>query len=251
MAMSFMMEGAKRGERGLYIAFEESKTQLLRNAESFSWPMEKYIKDGTIEIIAKPPEERPPEEYFKYVKDIVKERKIKRFVLDSLSSLERVYEADKFLELVVGLNTYLKSEEITSYFTNTTSALIGGGQISETHLSTLTDNIIILKYVEVEGEMKRAVSILKTRGSQHDKRLHEIIIDENGSRVGEPFIGYSGVMGGVAERVAGPPVDVSEQMKDIDVLRKKFLDKEITQDSYFKGMAEIKKQIYNIQQRGF
>jgi circadian clock protein KaiC len=251
MAMSFMLEGAKRGERGLYIAFEESTTQLLRNAESFGWPMKKYLKNGTIEIIAKPPEERPPEEYFKYVKDVVREKKIKRFVLDSLSSLERVYEADKFLELVVGLNTFLKSEEITSYFTNTTSALIGGGFISETHLSTLTDNIIMLKYVEVEGEMKRAVSILKTRGSQHDKRLHEMIIDEHGSHVGEPFIGYSGVMGGVAERVATPPIDVSEQMKDIDVLRKKFLDKEVTQKAYFDGMDRIKKQVQEIQKKGF
>jgi circadian clock protein KaiC len=125
--------------------------------------------------------------------------RIKRFVLDSLSGLERVYEADKFLEFVVGLNGLLKSEKVTSLFTNTTSTLLGGSLISETHLSTLTDNIVMLKYVEVEGDMKRAVSLLKTRGSQHDKLLREYMVTDQGVSVGEPFVGFSGIMGGADE----------------------------------------------------
>jgi circadian clock protein KaiC len=251
MAMSFMLEGAKKGQKGLYIAFEESITQLLRNAEAFGWPMERYVKNGTIEIIARPPEEKPAEEYYKYVKDIVKKKKIKRFVLDSLSGLERVYEPAKFLEFVIGLNGFLKEHEVTSYFTNTTSALLGGAQISETHLSTLTDNIIMLKYVEVEGNMKRAISLLKTRGSQHDKLLREYHIGDHGIVIGEPFVGFSGVMGGTAMRVVKPPVDMTDQMKTIDTLRKKFLEKKITQKEYFEKMEEIKKQVEKIQEEGF
>jgi circadian clock protein KaiC len=251
MAMSFILEGAKKGQKGLYIAFEESITQLLRNADAFGWPMEKYVKDGTIEIIARPPEEKPAEEYYKYVKDIVKRKKIKRFVLDSLSGLERVYEPAKFLEFVIGLNGFLKQHEVTSYFTNTTSALLGGAQISETHLSTLTDNIIMLKYVEVEGDMKRAISLLKTRGSQHDKLLRSYHIDDTGIHIGEPFVGFSGVMGGTAMRVVKPPVDITEQMKTIDTLRKKFLDKKITQKKYFAEMKKMKEEVDNIQKAGF
>jgi circadian clock protein KaiC len=251
MAMHFILEGAKQGEKGLYIAFEESKTQLLRNADSFGWPMREYLENGMIEIISKPPEERPAEEYFKYVKDIVNEKKVGRFVLDSLSGIERVYTPDKFLEFVIGLNSFLKEAKVTSYFTNTIGMLLGGAVISESHLSTLTDNIVLLKYVEIEGEMKRAINLLKTRGSQHDKRLHEFIIGDNGTTVGGAFSGFSGIMEGTAVRVVKPPVDVTEQTTKIDVLRKRFMDKEITEQEYFKGMEEIKKEIQEIQKKGF
>jgi circadian clock protein KaiC len=251
MAMHFILEGAKQGEKGLYIAFEESRTQLLRNADSFGWPMRKYLENGMIEIISKPPEERPAEEYFKYVKDIVNERKVKRFVLDSLSGIERVYTPDKFLEFVIGLNSFLKEAKVTSYFTNTIGMLLGGGVISESHLSTLTDNIVLLKYVEIEGEMLRAINLLKTRGSQHDKRLHGFQINKNGTIVGEAFAGFSGIMEGTAVRVVKPPVDVTEQITKIDLLRKKFMDKNITKEVYFKEMEEIKKEIQEIQEKGF
>jgi circadian clock protein KaiC len=251
MAMHFILEGAKRGQKGLYIAFEESTTQLLRNADAFGWPMRKYLKSGTIEIISKPPEERPAEEYFKYVKDIVTERNVKRFVLDSLSGIERVYAPDKFLEFVIGLNSFLKGAKVTSYFTNTIGMLLGGAVISESHLSTLTDNIVLLKYVEIEGEMKRAINLLKTRGSQHDKRLHEFLVSEHGIVVGDAFVGFSGLMEGTAVRVVRPPVDVTEQMVKIDMLRKKFLDKKISVKAYHSGMEKIKKEIQEVQRKGF
>jgi circadian clock protein KaiC len=251
MAMHFILEGAKKGHKGLYIAFEESKTQLLRNADSFGWPMRKYLENGMIEIISKPPEERPAEEYFKYVKDIVTARKVERFVLDSLSGIERVYTPDKFLEFVIGLNSFLKEAKVTSYFTNTIGMLLGGGVISESHLSTLTDNIVLLKYVEIEGEMLRAINLLKTRGSQHDKRLHGFYIDEKGTTVGEAFSGFSGIMEGTAVRVVKPPVDVTEQVTKIDLLRKRFMSKEISEKEYFKEMEEIKNEIQEIQKKGF
>jgi circadian clock protein KaiC len=251
MAMHFILEGADKGQKGLYIAFEESRTQLLRNADSFNWPMRKYLENGMIEIISKPPEERPAEEYFKYVKDIVNERKVERFVLDSLSGIERVYTPDKFLEFVIGLNSFLKEAKVTSYFTNTIGMLLGGGVISESHLSTLTDNIVLLKYVEIEGEMKRAINLLKTRGSQHDKRLHQFLIDDEGTKVGEAFAGFSGIMEGTAVRVIKPPVDIIEQTTKIDVLRKRLMDKQITEDEYFNEMKGIKKEIQEIQEKGF
>jgi circadian clock protein KaiC len=251
MAMHFILEGARQGEKGLYIAFEESKTQLLRNAKAFSWPLDEYVKDGTIEIIARPPEERPAEEYYKYVRDIVEAKKIKRFVLDSLSGIERIYQQDKFIEFVIGLNGFLKEHEVTSLLTNTSNTLLGSEAISESHLSTLTDNIVMLKYVEIEGDMKRAISLLKTRGSQHDKKLHEFMLEDKGIIVGEPFAGFTGIMGGTALRVTKPPVDITEQTTRIDVLRKNFMDKEITKDEYLAGMEEIKKEIQAIQKKGF
>lgn len=201
-AMQFILDGAKKGENGLYIAFEESEEQLFRNADSFGWPFRKYVKDGTIRLLCKYPEEMKSEEYYKFIKNVIAGLKVKRFVMDSISGLERIYKPGKFREFTVGLNAFLKSHGITSLLTNTTASLLDIQQITETHLSTLTDNIILLKYLEMEGQMKKIVDVLKCRGSDHDKRLREYNITSTGVQIGQPFVGFEGLMSGSARRIS-------------------------------------------------
>lgn len=142
------------------------------------------------------------EEYYKFIKNVIVGLKVKRFVIDSISGLERIYKPDKFREFTVGLNAFLKSHGITSLLTNTTASLLDIQQITETHLSTLTDNIILLKYIEIEGQMKRIVDVLKCRGSDHDKRLREYNITSTGVQIGQPFVGFEGLMSGSARKIS-------------------------------------------------
>jgi len=250
-SMSFIMEGAKKGEKGLLIAFEESDEQLYRNAESFGWDLRSAVKSGMVNLFTSIPEELKPEEHFKRIKDIVEETNIKRFVIDSLSALERIYVPDKFREFVIGLNAYLKSKEVTSLMTNTTASLLDVAQITETHLSTATDNIILLKYIEIDGQMKRALAVIKARGSDHDKVLREVFIDSRGMHLGEPFYGVEGLMGGSGRRVVMPPVDVTEHMKKIDTLRRNYVDGKIPQSKYEEQMSGLRKELEEIQKKGF
>jgi len=250
-SLSFIMEGAKKNEPGLYIAFEESDEQLYRNAESFGWDLRSAVKSGKIQMFTSIPEELKPEEHFKRVRDIIEESNIKRFVIDSLSALERIYSQEKFREFVIGLNAYLKGKEITTLMTNTTASLLDVSQITETHLSTATDNIILLKYIELDGSMKRSLSVVKARGSDHDKTLREITIDSTGMHLGEPFYGVEGLMGGSARRVVMPPVDVTEHMKKIDTLRRKYIDGGMTEAKYTKEMRALRSELEEIQKRGF
>ena len=131
----------------------------------------------------------------------MEEVEIKRFVLDSLSALERIYPPDKFREFTVGLTAYLKYMGVTSFLTNTTSSLLDVSQITETNLSTTTDNVILLKYVELEGQMKRALAIIKARGSDHEKRLYEVLINDRGMSIGNAFMGVENLMSGIARRL--------------------------------------------------
>ena len=200
--VSFIMAGALKGERGIYIAFEESDEQLYRNAESFGWDLRKFVENGLVRLFCAVPEELKSEEHFKRIRDILQQAQVKRFVLDSLSAMERIYPPDRFREFTIGLNTYLKGHKVTTLLTNTTTALLDVTQITETHLSTASDNIILLKYIELGGVMKRALAVIKARGSQHEKELRELIIDENGMSIGKPFSGYENLMAGSAKRVA-------------------------------------------------
>ncbi|MBU4347357.1 circadian clock protein KaiC, partial [Patescibacteria group bacterium] len=243
LGLHFILEGARKGEKGLLIAFEESDEQLFRNAESFGQDLRKYVKEGLVRLFTSVPEELKPEEHFKRIRDIIEEVSVKRFVIDSLSALERIYPPDRFREFTVGLNTYLKSQGVTSIMTNTTASLLDVSQITETHLSTATDNIIILKYIELEGQMKRALILVKSRGSDHDKSLHEVIIDSNGMAVGETFYGIENLMGGSAKRVIMPPVDITEHMKKIDKLRREYVEGKIKKEIYAKNMAKLSKEL--------
>ena len=250
-AMSFIMEGAKNNEKGLLIAFEESDEQLYRNAESFGWDLRSAVDKGSVRLFTSIPEELKPEEHFKRIRDIVEEAQVKRFVLDSLSALERIYSPDKFREFVIGLNAYLKGREVTSLLTNTTASLLDVSQITETHLSTATDNIILLKYIELDGQMKRAVTVIKSRGSDHDKLLRESIISSKGMQIGEPFYGIENLMSGSAKRAIMPPVDVTEHIKHIDHLRRDYIEGKIEKKDYEKKMVQLRKELEEIQKEGF
>jgi circadian clock protein KaiC len=249
--LHFILEGARRGEKGLLIAFEESDEQLFRNAESFGQDLRGYVKKGLVRLFTSVPEELKPEEHFKRIREIIEEVEVQRFVIDSLSALERIYPPDRFREFTVGLNTYLKSQGVTSLMTNTTASLLDVSQITETHLSTATDNIIILKYLELDGVMKRALIAIKSRGSDHDKALHEVIIDSNGMHVGEPFYGVENLMSGSAKRVVMPPVDVTKHIQKIDALRREYIEGKMKKEEYGKRMAQLRKELEVIQKKGF
>src|SRR5438876_791555 len=79
---------------------------------------------------------------------------------------------------------------------------MGGTSITETHISTLTDSIILLRYVEMFGEMKRGITVLKMRGSIHDKGIREFTIDPRGMHLGRRFRNVTGIL-------AGTPVHLS------------------------------------------
>jgi circadian clock protein KaiC len=122
--------------------------------------------------------------------------------LDSLSALERGGTIKAFREFVIGLTSFIKHQEITGLFTSTTASLMGGTSITESHISTLTDSIILLRYVEAFGEMKRSLTVLKMRGSLHDKEIREFTIDGSGMHMGRAFRNVTGIL-------AGSPVHIS------------------------------------------
>jgi circadian clock protein KaiC len=201
--LHFIMEGAKRKEQGLLVEFEESSDQLYRNAASFGWDLEKYVKSGVVKLLCLYPENLSIQQYYPLIRDLVLTNKTKRFAIDSLSAVKRITNEQRFLEFVIGLNAFLKMHEVTSVLTNTTSELLGVAEIAETHLSTAADNIIILKHVELAGHMHRLVSTLKQRGAARGKELMEFeICPEEGIRILESFKGVENLLSGSARIIA-------------------------------------------------
>jgi circadian clock protein KaiC len=202
----FLEGGAAAGERCLLLAFEESREQLFRNASGWGIDFEQMERDGLLRVMCEYPEVVGLEDWLVTIQQVVEEFKPARVALDSLSALERVGSAKAFREFVIGVTSFLKHQEVTGLFTSTTSSLLGGSSITETHISTLTDSIILLRYVEMFGEMKRGITVLKMRGSIHDKQIREFTIDQEGMHLGRPFHHVTGILAGTPVHIA--PSDV-------------------------------------------
>ncbi len=203
----FMAQGASNGERSLLFAFEESREQLFRNATGWAIDFERMENEGKLAVVCEYPESAGLEDHLIDMKKIIAEYKPTRIAVDSLSALERVSTLKSYREFVIGLTGFIKQQEITGLFTSTTPSLLGGTSITETHISTITDSIILLRYVEAYGEMRRGLTVLKMRGSMHDKDIREFTIDGQGIHIGKPFRNISGILSGTPTFVVQSELD--------------------------------------------
>ncbi len=201
MSTTFVDSGCNNKEKCIMFAYEESKDQLVRNGLSWGVDLRKHMKSGLLRIFCRYPESMSPEEHLLFIKDQLEEFKPNRVTIDSLSAMERVLSVNSFREFVISLTSYIKLKEIAGLFTSTTKTLLGGESITETHISTLTDAIVVLRYVEMHGEMRRGITIIKMRGSNHEKEIREYVISKNGINIKNPFVGVEGIMTGMARSV--------------------------------------------------
>lgn len=207
MVTEFMAGGVANQERCLLFAFEESREQLYRNAVGWGVDFQKAEQDQMLKVVCRYPESTGLENHLIRMKETIEEFKPNRVAVDSLSALERVSSLKGFREFIIGLTSFIKQQEIGGLFTSTTPSLMGGTSITEGHISTITDSIILLRYVEMYGEMRRGITVLKMRGSMHDKEIREFTIDGKGMHIGKPFRNVTGILAGTPMYVAQSEVE--------------------------------------------
>ena len=194
MATEFMAGAVAESGRCLYLGFEESRDQLFRNASGWGVDFEQMEQDGMLRVVSAYPESEVLEDHLINIKYELDSFAPTRVAIDSLSALERVGTRRGFREFVVSLTSYIKEREIACVFTATSPDLLGGTSVTEAHISTITDSIILLRYVEIDAEIRRAVTVLKMRGSGHDRNIREFMIDATGMRIGEPLRNTAGIL---------------------------------------------------------
>lgn len=197
----FIEEGLKNGENCLYVGFEESQDQLLRNAKHFGKDFESAVDDGSLTILTEYPENKFPNQHIHDLRNIVKEKDITRVAVDPVSAIGNTYTTDEYERFTRKLVSCLKQHGASAVVTISTKNLMETNQLSQSNLSTLTDNILLLKYAETEGSLSRVLSVLKTRGTNHDNRLRQYDITEHGMEIGEPVYAFEGVFSGTTRKV--------------------------------------------------
>jgi circadian clock protein KaiC len=198
MVTEFIKGSIVSARKVLFLAFEESREQLTRNAAGWGIDFAAMEKAGQLQMHALYPETASLEEHLINIERLVLAYGPDSFVLDSLSALERGSSKKNFREFLITLISFLKKHEITSIFTSTSSNIVGGTSVTENHISTITDSIILLRYAEVYGEIHRVITILKMRGSMHTKGIFEFTINGNGMVINDDkFRMATGILGGL------------------------------------------------------
>jgi circadian clock protein KaiC len=201
LVSKFLEEACNAGERAILFAYEESRAQLSRNASSWGIDFEELEQQGLLKIICAYPESAGLEDHLQIIKSEIAEFKPARIAIDSLSALARGVSNNAFRQFVIGVTGFAKQEEITGFFTNTTDQFMGSHSITDSHISTITDTILMLQYVEIRGEMSRALNVFKMRGSWHDKGIREYSISESGPDIKESFHNFERIISGSPTRV--------------------------------------------------
>lgn len=192
----FLAGGVAAGERALLVGYEESRGQLFRNARSWGVDFEAMESDGRLKVVCLYPEAQSLPDHLLMIRELVEEFDPQRLAIDSLSALERIAPETGFREFLISLTSFIKKREIAGLCTATDKSLVGGHSASEQHISTLTDSIILLRYIQQAEFMHRGLIVLKMRGSEHDKQIRRFTIDANGMHLGQPLDDAPNVFGG-------------------------------------------------------
>jgi circadian clock protein KaiC len=200
-SLQFIAEGLKNGEKCLFAGFEESAEQLIQNAKIFGWDLKEYIEKGLLFLRCVYPHEKSAEEHLADINEIVESKQITRCAVDSLTAISNVFSKGKFSSMSRRLSSYLKAKKVTTVFTCGTTSFVGGGELTGTHISTLTDNIILLRYVEIESKLGWIIVVIKARGSQHSRELKAYEITGKGIVIGKALEGYEGVITGITRKI--------------------------------------------------
>jgi circadian clock protein KaiC len=183
----FVGAAVKSGARALLFSFEESRSQLIRNAGSWGIDLEAAEQSGLVKLVFRRPERMLLEDLLLDLRRIVEEFKPTRVVIAGLTALERSSLPDAFREFSVAVTSFVKEKDIAVIFTETATLDMQFGGAAESHVSTMTDAIILLRYVETGGAAHRGLMLLKMRGSRHERGVHEYEIADDGLRVLGPM----------------------------------------------------------------
>ena len=207
LGMQFIRQGALNGEPGIILTFEQFPEQYYRDAESFGWDFKALEKKGLLKVIMSSPEvsKADLERFNGKIEGLIKKMGAKRILIDSLTHFQRMsQEPAELRSLIYGFLNSLKREGLTAVLTRESSILLGDEveESSDSDLSFLVDSYIMLRYVEIESAIHRAIIALKMRGSAHDTHIRQFEINSNGLSIQEPFVGREGIMSGTPQQMA-------------------------------------------------
>lgn len=204
LGVQFMKEAAARGERSVIYLFEEGTETLLHRSEAIQVPIHEMMQKGILSVVQVEPLQFAPDEFANMVRKEVEEKNARIVMIDGVSGYRLSVRGEDLVGHLHALCRYLKNMGVTVILINEIEGITGDFRATEVGISYLADNLVFLRYLELRGEMRKAIGVLKKRLTDFEKTLREIEITKTGMKVGEPMTGLRGILRGIPEWVIPP-----------------------------------------------
>jgi circadian clock protein KaiC len=201
VALTYAVAAAKRGEHAAIFAFDEGLGTVYARCDALNIPLRALVEEGRITIQQIDPAEMSPGEFVWHVRNAVEEKNARVVVIDSLNGYLNAMPDERFLVLQMHeLLSYLNQLGIVTILVLAQHGLMGPMK-TPVDLSYLSDTVLMLRYFEAQGDVRRAISVVKQRSGAHETTIREFQLGSGGINVGPPLTDFRGVFTGTPEYV--------------------------------------------------
>ncbi|HLV21020.1 MAG TPA: ATPase domain-containing protein [Polyangiaceae bacterium] len=198
LAVSFAAAAARRGEVAALFVFEERVGTLLSRARALGSPLDELIERGRIVLHQVDPAELAPDEFTALVRDAVEKKHARLVVIDSINGYFNAMPQARYLTLQMReLLAYLGELGVASILTMAQTGTLGASMGSPVDVSYLADTVVLLRYFEAQGRLRKAISVIKKRSGYHEDTIRELSFGRDGISLSQPLTGMTGILFGL------------------------------------------------------
>ncbi|MCE9556738.1 MAG: AAA family ATPase [Planctomycetes bacterium] len=205
IAVQFAVAAAQRGEHAVIFAFDESLATLEARSAALGIKFKEGRESGEVMVQQVDPAELSPGEFTWLVREAVERDKATVVVIDSLNGYTNAMPEERYLTAQLHeLLTYLGRQGVTTLMVVAQHGIVGANMQSPVDTSYLADSVVLLRYFEYAGKVKKAISVVKKRSGAHEESIRELRFDEQGIHLSDPLTHFRGILTGV-------PVELKNQ----------------------------------------
>ena len=198
VAVQYAVSAAQRGEKAVVFAFDESAATLEARSEGLGIGMESVLASGNLIVRQVDPAEMSPGEFAFRVQQAVDEGQARLVVIDSLNGYMNAMPEERFLTAQLHeLLTYLGRRGVTTILVVAQHGMLGANMRTPVDTSYLADSVVLFRYYEHLGKVKKAISVIKKRSGPHEESIRELMFDANGIHLSAPLENFHGILTGV------------------------------------------------------
>ncbi|MET0981149.1 MAG: ATPase domain-containing protein [Telluria sp.] len=197
LSVRCLLSALARGEKAAFYLFDEGLGTFFARSAALGMDLRRYADSGQLRLLHIDPAELSPGEFAQMLRDAVEADGVSFIVIDSLNAYLQAMPGEQYLTLQMHeLLSYLNQQGVTTVLVLGQHGLIGEVR-TDVDLSYLSDTTVLLRFFESNGRLRRAITVIKSRTATHALTIHELQLGPDGVRVGEPLVGFEGVLTGL------------------------------------------------------
>ena len=203
LATFYAAAAARRGETAAVFMFDESQKTLLARSVGLGLDLKPLMETGRLHVKQIDPAELSPGEFTHLIREAVEKQRASIVVIDSLNGYLNAMPEERYLVIQLHeMLSYLGNANVCTVLIGAHQGLIGSQMNAPVDASYLADTVILMRYYELRGEVRQAISVVKKRGGPHERTIRDFTLGVGGLTLGEPLRNFRGVL-------SGTPVDES------------------------------------------